>query len=275
MIPLSIQGAKYFCGQFSGSTATATAIRDCFITVLSKRKSFKEGEQAFVEYKDSLLREADRCFFLAVTCFRRALDLFSSASVFWAHVSLYYSSWFAAHSALGMFGCWVHGDGKVVQVKNDSPGLQEFSVTKNYPIQHSGSHQFFWDAYYNAMNAFVLWTDPALQLAVKPISSSPTWLIDKRNQINYQTILAFKLMDDYQASFDPANFPSSLHGDVATQFQLARAMLLFCAERAREFGLKTDIYPATITRERAIRDMIFNISPCNLAHHSEETKLTI
>ena len=115
MIPLSLQGAKHFCEQFSGSASPSLGMRDFYIKSLAKKKSFKEGEQVFDEYRDSLLREADRCFFLGVSCFRRALDLFSGASVFWAHVSLYYSGWFAAHSVLGMFGCWVQGDGKVIQ----------------------------------------------------------------------------------------------------------------------------------------------------------------
>jgi hypothetical protein len=276
MIPFSNQGAKHFCGKFSSSSPADTAMRDFFNVALSKKKSFKEGEQVFSEYRDSLLREADRCFFLGVTCFRRSLDLFSSASVFWAHVSLYYSSWFAAHSVLGMFGCWVQGDGKVVQVKNHSPGLQEFAVTKDYSTQHhGGSHQFFWDAYYNAMKAVVLWTDPSLQLAVKPISSNHIWAIEKRNLINYQTIQAFKLMDGFSTGFDPDKFPASLQGDVATQFQLARTLLLFCADRASEFALKTDVFPATGTRAQAIKELIFKTTPSKLSHHSEESKLSV
>jgi hypothetical protein len=276
MIPLSNQGAKYFCGQFSGTAPVDIPMKNFFNASLSKKKSFKEGEQVFAEYRDSLLREADRCFFLGVTCFRRGLDLFSSASVFWAHVSLYYSSWFAAHSVLGMFGCWVQGDKKVVQVKSHSPGSQEFDVTKDYPSKYPGrSHQFFWDAYYNAMKAVVLWTDPSLHLAVKPISSNEIWAIEKRNLINYQTTQAFKLMDDFSTGFDPDKFPASLQGDVATQFQLARTLLLFCAERASEFDLKTDVYTAPGIRARAIKELIFKTMPSKLSHHSEESKLSI
>lgn len=252
------------------------SMRELFNSSLSKKKSFKEGEQVFAEYRDSLLREADRSFFLGITCFRRALDLFSSASVFWAHVSLYYSGWFAAHSILGMFGCWVQGDKKVIQVKNHSPGSQEFTVTKDYPTQYSGGgHQFFWDAYYNAMRAVVLWTDPSLHLAVKPISSNHIWAIEKRNLINYQTVQAFKLMDDFNAGFDPGKFPGSLQGDVATQFQLARTLLLFCADRASEFALKTDVYSTTGSRAKAITELIFKATPFKLSHHSEESKLSV
>jgi hypothetical protein len=276
MIPLSNHGAKYFCGQFSGTVPVDSPMRDFFNASLSKKKSFKEGEQVFTEYRDYLLRESDRCFFLGISCFRRALDQFSSASVFWAHVSLYYSGWFAAHSVLGMFGCWVQGDKKVVQVKSDSPGVQEFAVTRDYPKQYpGGTHQFFWDAYYNAMKAVVLWTDPSLHLAVKPISSNHIWAIEKRNLINYQTIQAFKLMDDFSAGFDPDKFPASLQGDVATQFQLARSLLLFCADRASEFALKTDVYSRTGTRERAIKELIFKTTPSKLSHHSEESNLSV
>lgn len=273
---LSLDGAKHFSGHFSGHATPSADIRDLYENVLAKRKSFKEGEQVFNEYRDSLLREADRSFFMAVSCFRRALDLFSSSSVFWAHVSLYYSGWFAAHSILGMYGCWVQSTGKIVEVKNNAPGAQEFELAKKkYSAKNSGSHQFFWDAYYNAMQSVILWTDPSLQLAVKPISNNHTWAIEKRNLVNYSTLHAFKIMDDYSTKFDSAKFPNSLHGDVATQFQLTRALLLFCADRAKEFGLSTDVYSTSGCRSRAIEKLIYKISPSKLSQHSEETKLTI
>jgi len=275
MTPLSLPGAKHFCKNFSGSATQPANMRDLFDNDLVKKKSFKEGETVFRNYRDSLLREADRSFFLGVSCFRRALDLFSSSSVFWAHVTLYYSSWFAAHSVLGMFGCWVRAKGKVVEVKSHSPGSQEFEVQKKYPTQTTGGHQFFWDAYYNAMNALVLWTDPSLHLAVKPIGNSRTWAIDKRNLVNYQTMQAFGLMHQFVNNFDAGKFPLNLQGDVATQFHLAKSLLLFCADRAKEFGLNTDVYPSFGTRKKAIEKLIFETNPVRLTHHSEEAKLTV
>jgi len=178
-----------------------------------------------------------------------------------------------------MFGCWVRGTRKnlriVIEVQQQSPGSQEFAVEKNYSSFYTGSHQFFWDAYYNAMKPVVVWTAPALHLAVTPVSNNPTWAIDRRNIINYQSLQAFKLIDDHITKFDAGRFPASLQGDVATQFQLAKAMLLFSAERAVEFGLKTDVYQKFRSRSEAIKGLIYKAAPPNLSKHSEESHLTI
>lgn len=275
MRPLSRQGARHFCQGFSVPPAPILDIRDLYDNVLDKRSSFKEGDPVYDQYRDSLLRESDRSYFLAISCFRRGLDLFTASSIFWAYVSLYYCSWFAAHSALGMFGCWVRGPRKVIEARTQAPGKQEFAVEKKYSSIYPGSHQFFWDAYYNAMKPFVLWTRSSLHLAVTPVSSNPTWPIERRNLINYQSSQAFKLIDDYSAKFDARKFPRSLQGDLATQFQLARALLLFSAERAVEFGLKTDVFPRFKSRAEAIGKLIYRISPAKLAMHSEEHNLTV
>ena len=279
MRPLSRQGAKHFCQRFSGASTRILDIRGLYDKVLEKKSAFKEGDAIYDQYRDSLLRESDRSFFLAVSCFRRGLDLFTASSVFWAYVSLYYCSWFAAHSALGMFGCWVRGPRNkmriVIEARKQSPGDQEFVVEKNYSSFYQGSHQFFWDAYYNAMKTVIVWTQPSLHLAVTPVSNSPTWAIDRRNLINYQSLHAFKLIDDYSAKFDASNFLSRLQGDLATQFQLARTLLLFSAERAVEFGLKTDVFPRFKSRAEAIRKLIYNANPPKLAMHSEEGSLTV
>lgn len=279
MRPLSRDGAKYFCGNYSGHPPQATDIRDLYDSVLDKKALFKEKDPVYGQYRDCLLRESDRAFFLAISCFRHALDGFTGSASFWAYVTLYYSSWFAAQSILGMFGCWVRGARKgfriVVEASQQIPGSQEFKIEKNYSSSYSGSHQLFWDAYYRAMKNVVFWTDQSLLVAVTPINNNPTWAIDRRNMVNYQSLQTFKLMDDYKAKFDQAIFPDSLPGDMLTQFQLSRAMLLFCAERAVEFGLRTDVFSPFGTRVDAIRDLIYNANPTNLSSHAEQARLTV
>lgn len=279
MVPLSRQGATHFCSSFSGQAPPTTDLNQLYSTALERKKSFQEGDGTYESYRDTLLREADRSFFLAVSCYRRALDLFTASSVFWAHVSLYYCSWFAANAVLGMFGCWVFGPRRqfriVIEVSSHTPGGQQFRVEKNYSTTHSGSHRMFWDAYYRAMKSTVLWTDPTLQLAVTPISNNPTWPIDRRNTINYQTINAFNLIDHHIANFDPNNFPNSLQGETVTQFQLARSLLLFAAERAKEFKLKTDVFRQFGSRADAIEKLIYRATPSKLSKFTEETRLTI
>lgn len=279
MIPLSREGAKYFCQKFAGRPGWATDVRDLYDSVLDKKRSFKEGDGVYEQYRDSLLREADRSFFLAVSCFRRALDLLTASSVFWAHVSLYYCSWFAANAALGMFGCWVVGPrGKfriIIDVQQHAPGTQEFLVQKNYSTPVGGSHQFFWHAYYRAMKSVIFGTDKARLLAVTPIANSPTWTIDRRNVINYQSSQAFKMMEDFASKFDASKFPVGLQGDFVTQFELAKTLLLFSAERAVEFGLRTDVYRKFNSRAQAIKELIYDAVPAKLSKYSEEKSLAV
>jgi len=280
MIPLSRQGAMYFCKNFSASgVSTAADMPHLYNSVLNRKKTFKEGDGIYEQYRDALLREADRSFFMAITCFRRALDMFTAASVFWAHVSLYYSSWYAAGCALGMFGCHVLGRrGKfriVIEAKTHAPGQQEFLVEKYYSTMYSGGHQMFWDAYYRAMKNAIHWTEARLQLAVTPISNNNIWPIDRRNSVNYHSLEAFKLMRDYTTNFDEKRFPDSLQGDIVTQFNLSRALLLFCATRAKEFGLNTDTYADFSSRASAIRRLIYRTVPPKLSKYSEESSLTI
>lgn len=278
MTPLSRQGAEYFCKGFNGQATQPPYIRDLYDSRLDKKRTFKESDPEYELYRDALLREADRSFFLAVSCFRRSLSLFTPSCLFWAHVSLYYSSWFAAQSILAIFGCWVRGPrGRsriVIESDQTAPGNQAFRVEKNYQSFYPGTHQFFWDAYYRAMSSVAVWADPELQLAVTPVGGNRTWAIDRRNDVNYMTHHAFKIMAD-NIPIDFPTFPACLKGDVITQFQLARALILFCAQRAVEFGLKTDAHSGFSTRADAIRDLIYKAIPGDLSAHSEEANLTV
>lgn len=288
MNPLSRDGAIHFCGGFSPASPSLD-IRDLYDSTLRKLPPaehgeppfFREGTPTYSIYRDSVLRESDRSFFLAISCFRRALSLFTPSSVFWAHVSLYYSMWFAAHSIAGMFGCWVGGSRPrqkekiVIDVRTQTPGAQEFQVRKDYPSTQSSPHRFFWEAYYVAMRSVILWTDPTLTLAVSPVGNDPTWAIEHRNRINYRTTSAFDVMSDYLARFDPAQFPASLHSEVGTQFNLARIFLVFCAQKATEFGLTTDVHMPFPTRADAIRDLIYQPVPADLSAHIERATLCI
>jgi hypothetical protein len=279
MVPLSRQGAEHFCSSFSGQQQPHIHLRQIYDTVLSKRKTIQEGDGSYELYRDALLREVDRSFFLGISCYRRALDMFTASSTFWAHVSLYYSGWFAANAILGMFGCWVYGRRKklriVIEAALHTPGNQQFNVEKNYSTQYLGSHQIFWDAYYRAMTSVVLWTDPSLHLAVTPISNSNIWPIERRNSINYRTPTAFDLMDHFSANFNKHDFPNSLHGETVTQYQLTRTLLLFASQRAAEFKLNTDVFRQFGSRSEAIKNLIYRTRPSNLATHADENRLTV
>jgi hypothetical protein len=281
MVPFSRLGAEHFCSTFSGQPGSVVFLRDFYANVLSKKTVLQEGDGAYELYRDALLREVDRSFFFGISCFRRALDLFTASSTFWAHVSLYYSSWFTAHAIVGMFGCWVGPRRKnnlvVIEAAVHAPGSQQLNVAKNHPLslQNTGSHQRFWDAYYQAMTQVVMWTEPELQLAVIPILNSPIWAIEQRNTINYQTETAFDIVSHFKANFRKKTFPNCLYGETRTQYELSKSLLLFASARAKEFRLKTDVFQSFGTRAEAIEKLVFKARRPSLIDHSYDKQLVV
>lgn len=279
MTPFTAEGAAHFCQGFQ-AVSPLRELRLVYDTLLQGVKNFAEPGHVYEAYRDALLRESDAYYFLAVSSFRRALDLFLPSAIFWVHVSLYYSCWYAAHSILGLYGCWIRGisnkRGVVVEVANPLPNNQRFTVDRNHAWSgQGGSHQFFWETYYSAMAHLQYATDPALILAVSPIGNNPTWPIDLRNRINYQSKEAMQLVNDYLPSVDPAAFPGNLVGDLATQLALTRTLLLFRAQKGTEFQLHTDSFAAHPTRAEAVRELIYQSIPPNLSAFGEETLLSV
>ena len=95
----TIDGAGHYCGQFERNVGTVNQTLEEFKkTRLEGRNRINEGTALFDEYRACALRDADRCLLLAASHYRRALDLMVPSSSHWAHVTLYYGTWFAAHA---------------------------------------------------------------------------------------------------------------------------------------------------------------------------------
>src|SRR2546428_12425750 len=101
--------AQYYCKGFRGRHGTSLlSFRDLVKSLDSNGPHhFAEGQSPFDDYRDCSLRDAERRIFLAVSLYRRSLDLMHVSAAAWAHVTLYYSSFFAASAILQMFGCYV------------------------------------------------------------------------------------------------------------------------------------------------------------------------
>ena len=120
----SIQGAQHYCDQFQPVANIAQeSLEDFDRRQAQTLRYIREGTSLFEEYRACALRDTERNLFLAASHYRRALDLMVPSSSHWAHVTLYYGSWFAAHSLLGMFGCQVLSN-HVIEVAQSSPGDQ-------------------------------------------------------------------------------------------------------------------------------------------------------
>lgn len=88
-----------------------------------------EGTTYFDVHRVSLLNAVERWILFGVADYRRALDMLIPSNAPWAHVTLYYSSFFAANAILGMFGVWVHFE-RLVDVDNGVATNQVLRITR-------------------------------------------------------------------------------------------------------------------------------------------------
>ena len=178
-------------------------------------------------------------------CYARALGGLRECSVYWSMVGLYYTSFFALKAVLGMHGCWINGAKRWIEVTDSTPGNQKLAYrTIVYPNNggKTGSHQIAWIAFYEAMNHLAGWfTGPNAALAITPVNANRTWMIDTRNDVNYDPVVAFDVMDVFRGSFDPTNLPNCFSGKLQTMFQMAQAFVLFSKELAINLSLNTDV----------------------------------
>src|SRR3990167_6936465 len=108
MALFGVDEARHYCGTFNGSGGTASGSLEIYVkSALTQIRSLREGTPEFDRYRDCSLRDVERRIFISVSHYRRSLDLMTPGAVWWAHVTLYYGSFFAAGALLGMFGARV------------------------------------------------------------------------------------------------------------------------------------------------------------------------
>src|SRR5204862_8256395 len=105
-----------------------------------------EGTAFFNVHRVSLLNAVERWILFGVADYRRALDMFIPSNAPWAHVTLYYSSFFAANAIVAMFGVWLNYE-MLVDVDQGIATRQILKVTKKpkSPNKEQVSHRVFWD----------------------------------------------------------------------------------------------------------------------------------
>lgn len=270
MRALSQTGARHFCGTFSGN---ASLDMDDFVGgTLKGKRAFAESSATYSIYRDTLVRESERAFFLSVACFRRAHDLFVASAAFWAHVTLYYSNWFAAHCLLGLFGCWA--DRVQVEVMKDTPGQQEFVVTQ--APKNKAPHKAFWDAYYDALAPLQNWIDPALNLAVDPINKDMNWQTKVRNRVNYRVREAMDLVSTFDQQFDPTRFPASVPGETGTQYEVTKSTIMLAAQVLVSHSVATDAFAALqATRAMSVEQLVYLASIPSLGGFAQRAALAV
>ena len=240
MTIFGVPEARYYCRGFKKiGGASCGSLGDYISTYMRSVPSLKEGSSGFDEYRDCSLREAERCLFLAVSNYRRALDLMMPGSSNWSHVTLYYSSYFSARALLGMFGGWI-GNKLIIEASSSSPGNQELRINKKPQTTYAGSHERFWDHFYAAMAQLLPWMDPKLRFAISPVAGRVTWQSENRNDLNYDSFMAFQLASNFQLQFKPVKFPVTLPGRLSTQYAVTEGLLLITTRFVKQFSLVTD-----------------------------------
>lgn len=244
MTPLAYNVAKTFCANFAASGNPADSVSD-FVWATNAHK-YSEGSPTFDELRDTLLREAERNFYLSFACYASALKCLGSGTVFWSGVSLYYSSFLAAKSLMCLFGCWIESPASWLEVTNTSLGQITLERRRSRYIhtnKKAGSHQVFWDAFYRFSPALTSYVTAEQGIVISPIQNDNYWLIDTRNRINYEPNKSFEYIRDYASAFNPAQIPQSFPGDYGTLIRVSKAFLSLVKDTGTSFNLLTDVFP--------------------------------
>ena len=278
-----ISEADYYCSAFSGSSGVAEeSIEDFQRSHLGTRSTtILEGTPLFQQYRDCSLRDVERSLFFAISHYRRSLDLMMPSSSPWAHVTLYYGSWYASRSLLGMYGCTKFKK-VVVDVNKGTPGQQELRLRRigdrvgQQSTTHKGSHRVFWDFFYLAVQGLTPMVDPRFAAVLSPVSGNPIWQIQQRNEINYDSLIGIRSAEDFRRTFSKHGFPNCLPGVLNTQFQILETLLELIFSFANQFGLNTDALNAL---ERSgylsdkVRKLIYSEKPPGLVRKTRKSKI--
>jgi hypothetical protein len=257
-----IPEAAYYCTSFASTSGDAELSLDMFQKnrLSGRRVSLVEGTSIYGAYRDCSLRESERSLFFAASCYRRSVDMMICSSAPWALVTIYYGCWYAARALLGIFGCTIFAD-MVVDVVKGSPGGQELRVRKigngldRQPTTYRGSHRQFWDLFYQAVTSLRPLVQANLVAALSPIAGDPIWLIQSRNEINYDSWHGLRLSLDFERTFSEAVFPNCLPGPLGTQFAILELLLDISYSYAMQLGLRTDALDS-VGKTRTLRDKV-------------------
>ncbi|MBT3273979.1 MAG: hypothetical protein HN368_12555 [Spirochaetales bacterium] len=242
----SVNAAEHFSREYTQSpTSQQITVNDHFTrTSRPSHRSFNEGTADFADLRDCVLRESERYLFLSASNYRRFVDLLMTSSASWALVTAYYGCWYSAHALLGMFGCSILKN-YVLDVDASRPGNQRLRYRRingspGTGTTRRGSHQQFWDLFYSAVSALRPIIPSHLVPAVSPVNGDPVWLIQKRNQFNYQAVSSIELTTQFENVFDPNQFENTLPGSLSTVYGILKMMLELTFGFAKQFQLSTD-----------------------------------
>jgi hypothetical protein len=190
-----------------------------------------------------------------------------TSAVAWAHVTLYYASFFAASALLEMFGCYANENKFIVEVAAGLTGSQRLElnthIMTDLGIQDRGAHEKFWYIFYDGSSHIYPWVaNPILKEVLRPGSVGETWQIETRNKVNYDTQSSITTCERFQRNFDPNQFPGCIQGELSDQLSTVDNMTRLAFSYARRFRLNTDALSALTStgasRGHKIEQLILN-----------------
>ncbi len=222
-----------------------------------------EGTQHFNAHRVSILNAIERWILFGIADYRRALDMLIPSNAPWAHVTLYYSSFFAANAILGMFGVWVHLR-RVIDVEQGTPNSQILRITRQVksPSGFKGNHQIFWDFFYDGCTIITPWVPASLQSVIAPVNNDRAWQIKARNGVNYDTFVAFDSAKFFNSNFSPRNL-RSVSGSLGQQLEVTEGMLRLAVYFANHLGVSSFPFEGlgTGNRSKIMRALVTKVPP--------------
>jgi len=268
----SEQEAKYFCsGIVSPGNLSNLSFRDYCKAKFNSTKVISEGNIDFNEYRLNFLSEVERNLFLSATNFVSAHRLLISGFASWAHVTLYYSSFYSARALLGMFGNYI-GNQTFVAVNSGNIRNQKFDVKiggsafkkhlTSIGVQLTpGSHKILWGVFYVFSPRLTSYVQPDLQWVLQPIGPDPYWQTENRNNVNYETFNAVDLIKNFEISANIKKDRSKLPHPLKTQFDISDALIRLNFKFAKDFNFKTpalDNLPGKDDRASKLKRYVFS-----------------
>jgi hypothetical protein len=257
-----ITEARHFCRPLPAHVAGAGQSLAAFHNSLRTTR-LTEGTIYFDVHRVSLLNAVERWILFGIADYRRALDMLIPSNAPWAHVTLYYSSFFAANAILGMFGAWVHYE-RLVDVDLGTANNQILRIARRVhsPSGYKGSHRVFWDLFYEGCNTISPWVPTELQSTTAPVNNDRVWQITARNEVNYDMLSAFDGAIFLGSSFKPKKL-RSFSGPLGQQLEVTEGMLKLALHFANLFGVSSFAYEGlgTGTRAKILRALVTRVPP--------------
>jgi len=238
-----IPEAQHFCTPLTAVPPGASQSLSSFHKGPPRRYVLREGSTEFEIHRVSLLNAVERWILFGVADYRRAIDMLIPSNAPWAHVTLYYASFFGANAILGMFGGWLDHEG-MVEVSQGTPNSQEFRVLRKLrsPSGFKGSHKIFWDNFYEGCNTTIsAWAPANLSPAVTPVNGDRAWQTATRNEFNYDMHGAYSGAIFFGENFNPKKL-RRLSGSIGQQLVITECMLKLAIYFAKFFKVQSMAY---------------------------------